>query len=51
MERNRIEVVLDKGIEEDGYNLAVNTVNALRTVGGRGRLHAQDEKRGADTGG
>lgn len=34
VERNRIGVVLDKGIEEEGYNLAVNTVNALRTVGG-----------------
>ncbi|MBI5307886.1 MAG: DUF3326 domain-containing protein [Planctomycetes bacterium] len=34
VERNRIGVVLDKGIEEEGYNLAINTVNALRTVGG-----------------
>ena len=34
VERNRIGVVLDKGIEEEGYNLAMNTVNALRTVGG-----------------
>ncbi len=51
VERNRIGVVLDKGIEEDGYNLAVNTVNALRTVGGgRGRLHDQDKTRGVDTG-
>ncbi len=34
VERNKIGVVLDKGVEKEGYDLAVNTVNALRTVGG-----------------
>ncbi|WP_347272737.1 DUF3326 domain-containing protein [Candidatus Kuenenia sp.] len=34
VEKNKIGVVLDKGIETEGYDLAVNTINALRTVGG-----------------
>jgi len=34
VENNRIGVVLDKGIDAEGYDLAVNTINALRTVGG-----------------
>jgi hypothetical protein len=34
VEKNKIGVILDKGIEKEGYDLAVNTINALRTVGG-----------------
>ncbi|MCF6147096.1 MAG: DUF3326 domain-containing protein [Candidatus Kuenenia sp.] len=34
VEKNKIGVVLDKGIEQEGYDLAVNTINALRTIGG-----------------
>lgn len=33
-EKNKIGIVLDSGIDSDGYDLAVNTINALRTVGG-----------------
>ncbi|MCX8199854.1 MAG: DUF3326 domain-containing protein [Candidatus Micrarchaeota archaeon] len=34
VERNRIGVVLDKGMEKESYDLAINTINAMRTVAG-----------------
>ncbi|MBM4055626.1 MAG: DUF3326 domain-containing protein [Planctomycetes bacterium] len=34
VEKNKIGIVLDKGIEQEGYDLAMNTINALRTIGG-----------------
>ena len=34
VEGNRIGVVLDSGMEKESYDLAVNTINAMRTVAG-----------------
>ncbi len=34
VERNRIGVVLDAGMKRESYDLAVNTINAMRTVAG-----------------
>lgn len=34
VERNKIGVVLDRGMQKESYDLAINTINAMRTVGG-----------------
>ncbi|MEM0437877.1 MAG: DUF3326 domain-containing protein [Candidatus Micrarchaeia archaeon] len=34
VERNRVGVILDKGMSRESYDLAMNTIEAMRTVGG-----------------
>ncbi|MGB9635600.1 MAG: DUF3326 domain-containing protein [Candidatus Micrarchaeia archaeon] len=34
VEKNRIGVVLDSGMEKESYDLAINTINTMRTVAG-----------------
>ncbi|MCX8205683.1 MAG: DUF3326 domain-containing protein [Candidatus Micrarchaeota archaeon] len=36
VERNKIGVILDNGMQKESYDLAMNTIEAMRTVGGIG---------------